>query len=318
MLLTLGVNSLFAQFQAGTVVHVSLKGGLSSPYSGGLELKSDGVSCRYSRVGKYHIEEGAQVLINSKGGGLMESIENSTGRAVLNETVSVDGKEYSREIRYEDGYPVVTSSSSRHPLEGGYYLDLMAPYPRLAKDQSVSELAGQLRDKNMEVRADAAYALGQLGPAGVPTLCDALQNQDSWWVRDRAARALGAVKDPRAVPALHAALKAESRQVRRSAAWALSQIRDITALEPLIAAMGDKDQFVQYQIAKSLENISGQTYGNDQAKWQAWYNANKPRSNSILGHTSIGFLVILAAAITVALGGLIFMKLRHSPLQTPK
>jgi len=55
-----------------------------------------------------------------------------------------------------------------------------------------------------------------------------------WKVRESAARALGFMKDPRAVEPLIAALKDEKWQVQRAAARALGELKDPRAVEPLI------------------------------------------------------------------------------------
>jgi hypothetical protein len=74
----------------------------------------------------------------------------------------------------------------------------------------------------------------ELGPAGVSALGEALSNDERWYVRQQAARALGgigpAAKD--AVPALTDRLKDEHQHVREAAAEALKKIRGKAADDP--------------------------------------------------------------------------------------
>ena len=60
-------------------------------------------------------------------------------------------------------------------------------------------------------------------------------------VRYQAARALGNMKDARAVEPLIAALNEENPGVRTEAAKALGEIGDAWAVEPLIEALKDED-----------------------------------------------------------------------------
>jgi HEAT repeat protein len=74
-------------------------------------------------------------------------------------------------------------------------------------------------------------------------------------VRWRAADALGAIKDPRAVEPLVAALKDADRDVRLSAAAALGAIKDPRAVAPLSVALKDPDDRVRYYAAEALGKI---------------------------------------------------------------
>jgi len=93
-------------------------------------------------------------------------------------------------------------------------------------------------------------------------------------VRYNAALALGKIGKP-AVEPLIAALKDKDSRVRYSAAWALGKIGDKRAVEPLIAALKDKDSTVRRDAAWALTKITGKDFGEDQAKWQEWWEQNK-------------------------------------------
>ncbi|HEX8202979.1 MAG TPA: HEAT repeat domain-containing protein [Isosphaeraceae bacterium] len=81
------------------------------------------------------------------------------------------------------------------------------------------------KDKDLQVRMKAVWAMGQIGPTAVPALIEALKD-DFWIVRNDAARTLGemgpAAKD--AIPALLEALNDPDYSVRESSASALDRI----------------------------------------------------------------------------------------------
>ena len=79
------------------------------------------------------------------------------------------------------------------------------------------------------------------GQAGrVSRLIAALKGRDAN-VRQRAAEALGEIKDPRAVEPLIAALKDADMYVRRLAAEALGKIKDPRAVHVLLAGLRERD-----------------------------------------------------------------------------
>ncbi len=105
-----------------------------------------------------------------------------------------------------------------------------------AGQEDVPTLIHKLKDRDKEVRFNAAYAVGKIGPAAkeaVPALIAALKDEYRWV----AASALGKI-GPAAVPALIAALKDEDGSVRVSAAFALGWIGP-AAFPSLIAALKD-------------------------------------------------------------------------------
>lgn len=74
-------------------------------------------------------------------------------------------------------------------------------------------------------------------------------------VRQAAAEALGALKDPRAVEPLIARLSDDHAEVRRNAAAALGDLRDPYSLEPLLVSLTDKDHDVRLAAASALQKL---------------------------------------------------------------
>jgi hypothetical protein len=125
-----------------------------------------------------------------------------------------------------------------------------------ALPDSVSHLIKKLKDKNTEVRVQAAMELGRIqDPRAVEPLIAALKDKDDS-VKSSAAAALGSSKDLRAVEPLITALQDTNYRVRDSAVVALGLIQDPRAVEPLIAALQDRDPEVRTDAAQALEKMN--------------------------------------------------------------
>ncbi len=72
------------------------------------------------------------------------------------------------------------------------------------------------------------------------------------------------------------ALEDENPGVRRAAARALGTMKDLRAVEPLIAVLRDRDGGVRLYAADALEKITGKDFGGDVKKWQQWLAEGKP------------------------------------------
>ena len=97
-----------------------------------------------------------------------------------------------------------------------------------------------------------------------------------WQIRWYAASALGEEKEASALESLVDVLKNDDNgYVRAMAAWALGEIGDARAVEHLIAAITDESHDVQNRAPLALKQITGQDFGEDQAKWDAWWKENR-------------------------------------------
>jgi HEAT repeat protein len=116
-------------------------------------------------------------------------------------------------------------------------------------------LLARLEDEVWIVRGRAADALGALGDArAVEPLLARLEDEDRS-VRGRAAEALGALGDARAVEPLLARLEDEDGDVRWRAAEALGALGDARAVEPLLARLGDRAGLVRARAADALGTL---------------------------------------------------------------
>ena len=109
-------------------------------------------------------------------------------------------------------------------------------------------------DKDPNIRMNAAKALGEIkNPKAVEPLIVALKDENPG-VREEAAKALVQIGVP-AVNVLIDALKDGDADVRERATWALGAIKDSIAVKPLIALLKDKNPRVQEQAVKALIEI---------------------------------------------------------------
>jgi HEAT repeat protein/Na+/melibiose symporter-like transporter len=99
---------------------------------------------------------------------------------------------------------------------------------------AVEELVQALHDPSIEVRREAARALGEIGdPRAVPALLQMLNDPTSG-IRVECAEALGKIGDRGALPHLLAMLQAEQIEARLAATQALRQLGDAQALPALL------------------------------------------------------------------------------------
>jgi HEAT repeat protein len=99
-----------------------------------------------------------------------------------------------------------------------------------------------LVDQDDDVRANAAFSLGDLGDSqAFAPLIVALEDR-SPDLRGSAAYALGQLRDPQAILPLIAVLDDENPLVRYCAALALGEMRDPRAVQPLITLLDDTAQ----------------------------------------------------------------------------
>lgn len=80
--------------------------------------------------------------------------------------------------------------------------------------KAVEEFVTRLKDPDRDVRFEAAWALGKIGPAAVPALTEALKDPQAR-VRSEAAWALG-IMGPTAAAAV-----LERQQSRKAGTWTL-------------------------------------------------------------------------------------------------
>jgi len=140
----------------------------------------------------------------------------------------------------------------------------------LKDPRAVEPLISALKDENGSVRSAAVWVLGELkDPRAVEPLISALKDEN-WSVRRAAAVALGELKDPRAVETLISALKDEFGSVREAAAVALGELKDPRVVETLISALKDEFGSVREAAAGALNKITGEDFGEDEAKWRDW------------------------------------------------
>jgi HEAT repeat protein len=130
--------------------------------------------------------------------------------------------------------------------------------PNIEKMKAKRDVKGiikALKDKNEDMRFEAALGLGELRDArAVEPLTQALNDKSSR-IRWRAALSLGKIGDRRAVEPLIEVLKDEDDQVRSYAAEALGDIGDAKAVTPLIEALKDEVTFVGLEAASALTEL---------------------------------------------------------------
>jgi len=123
----------------------------------------------------------------------------------------------------------------------------------------VDKYISDLQDQNRSIRDEAAKALGELkDDRAVEPLISVLTEDDDNDVRGSAAISLGMINDTRALEPLIEALQDQESVVRSSAANGLGWLGDARAAEALIKALKDKSFEVRGLAAMSLGIIRDQ------------------------------------------------------------
>lgn len=137
-------------------------------------------------------------------------------------------------------------------------------------DDAVFKLSQGLYSSNPIVRALCAKALGNIKDTRAVThLIKALTDKDKK-VRTRSAEALGEIKDQRAIEPLKKALDDTFWATRYKATFALSKIENPVTIRYLITALKDSDIRVQDEASWGLSVRTGNKLGRDYNAWQKW------------------------------------------------
>ncbi|MCA9218487.1 MAG: HEAT repeat domain-containing protein, partial [Planctomycetales bacterium] len=131
---------------------------------------------------------------------------------------------------------------------------------RLGADAApaINFLIDRLEDSDQQKRYRAAYALGSMGSASVPTLQEIISANAGRYRTEAAVRALSwAGKDAAlAIPSLVAALANEKEDVADAACETLWKIGDVSA-DALLASLTSDNAQVRRLAAQSLGHIEG-------------------------------------------------------------
>ena len=123
---------------------------------------------------------------------------------------------------------------------------------------AVPQLINLLGDSDEWVRMAAARALGEVRDERALTRLVATLGDDNWRVRELVVWALSEMKDERAVTALCSVLLSDARvEVRRGAAEALGEIANVAAIPSLKQALNDVDSSVSAKAAWAISEIEG-------------------------------------------------------------
>jgi len=144
------------------------------------------------------------------------------------------------------------------------------------KDPRVIELlVPMLKHEDAATRSHAAEAVGKLRDARVPALLQSLLDDDESSVRLAVVNSLRMTHSVAVVAPLIAALQDDDPAVRTAAASALGSVKDARAVEALIELVGTDDAAVAKRAQISLKKLTRQDFGQDQAKWRAWWKDNR-------------------------------------------
>lgn len=128
---------------------------------------------------------------------------------------------------------------------------------RIQDRGSVGPLTRALTDRVLEVRREAAFALGLVGDsAAVPALGDRLAHETDPSLRETIVTAVGMAGGRASGPVLERALRAGHASERWAAALAAARAKDSTLVDPLAtAAVKDANPELRWRVAYALGRI---------------------------------------------------------------
>jgi len=163
--------------------------------------------------------------------------------------------EFPRMVLISSSLAPMTQSCSDECTLGGEAADTLVCIGKRSDD-----LLASLKSENWRSRANAIRALGGLKDhRAVADLLGIVQRPtERWEVRGNALLALGLMAEQSAVTTIIEALKDEHGAVRMAAAAALGQLGAPEGLEPLRLALEDPDPRVRLKAAGSLGQLKGE------------------------------------------------------------
>lgn len=147
-----------------------------------------------------------------------------------------------------------------------------ASTPADQKARISQDLVNQIKNEaDPIIRAEIIRALVHYpSPAGDAVLRAALNDPDAD-VRVIACDCWGKRGDAQAVQVLAGLLSGDiNLDVRLAAARALGKTRDPAAIAALAAALDDNDVAMQHRAVRSLQDITGESLGNDVDRWRQY------------------------------------------------
>ena len=124
------------------------------------------------------------------------------------------------------------------------------------------DIIGILRDKH--------------DPSSIHVLLNFL-NHDDMSVRQHTIAVLGTFDSSEALVPLIESLHDSVDMVKRTAAAVLAKSKNPALIEPLINSLNDPDPFVQRSALEALNNITGENFDLDVARWNEWWTENQER-----------------------------------------
>lgn len=145
----------------------------------------------------------------------------------------------------------------------------------LAKKQTpdMAHIRSLLNNPELLIREQAVYILGELQDRqSIPELIALSKREDSPRVQAELARTLGGTGDAAVLPVLKELFSLCRESSFSSALACLKAMArfEKPAIPFLINMLDTKDRELNSAIVTSLKEISGEDFGNDQSKWDAW------------------------------------------------
>lgn len=160
-----------------------------------------------------------------------------------------------------------------------------AEMPAADQQQKSEELVRVLNNEpDLLVRIELLRTLGNFPtlPAGA-ALYAAMQDSDRD-IRMACCEAWGRRGGPDAAKVLGEVIRSEQdSDVRLAALRALAQVKDPATVAAIAPALEDPSPAMQWRAVRSLESVTGKSFGDDVNAWRSFVQGGAPREESIAG-----------------------------------
>jgi len=243
------------------------------------------------------VNRGRELMLNALASALADSADPQAHEALLTviDDPALPSEENALNALIPAGHPriveqIITWLSPEYDagdnrLGADDYVGLITALGKTGDPSAVEPLVAQLTAQELRRRPAAARSLGRLqDPRAVPALIAALQDPSRTFedsdedvaTRRDAALALGDIGDARAVEPLIAMLEIGDMDARGAAAQSLGRLKDARAVAPLIQALDRLSGSAYRAACTSLQQLTGHDFGDDAARWQAWTAEHAP------------------------------------------
>jgi outer membrane protein assembly factor BamD (BamD/ComL family) len=216
--------------------------------------------------------------------GLLEITAELFGRSIYQSAMKIDNHLIQRQAAYtllrmwekNNTWAMDLVKSQIDKAGDPFAFSVLEKLKKEKNKHALDVVLAALNNRNPNVKSDAIDALGYMKPKGAAARLISILEGESYFLSGSAARALGRINDPQAIPALiNVMVTTKFPMLKKDIAGVLGQFKDPRVIKPLINLLDSQYHYVRDEAARSLEKVTGENYGQRQSKWLEWWSKNQ-------------------------------------------